>query len=119
MTRQTCSYELSEIVPKARPRLAGNGTVYLPRPYRDNQIMLTRKFGESLSKVTKPAAIDLVITGKVNRRGDVDNIAGSVLDALVHAEILPNDNLTWVTALSITVIHSQLPINLTLTITEN
>ncbi len=118
MTTQTVTLELNNIIPKARPRLTGDGRAYLPRPYRDNQTYLTRLFEKALEPVTAPVRIKLALGGSINRRGDLDNLAGSVLDALVHAKVLENDNLTKVVALNVEFVHSKSPITLVLTIEE-
>jgi Holliday junction resolvase RusA-like endonuclease len=46
-------------------------------------------------------SVDILLSGKHSRRGDLDNISGAVLDALVQGGILRNDNLICVLALSI------------------
>jgi Holliday junction resolvase RusA-like endonuclease len=42
-----------------------------------------------------------MLLGKHPRRGDLDNIAGSVLDSLVQAGILKDDSLRVVSSLAI------------------
>lgn len=88
------------IVPKARARVTQNGA-YHPPEYSQWKTQAILKLGSqydgpSLSGVS----IDITLNGKHSRRGDLDNIIGSLLDALVQAHILKNDNLTCVTSLN-------------------
>jgi len=91
-----------QIVPKARPRVTANGT-FMPHRYRQWKdqaiaILSSQYQGQPLT-VTK--SITITLTGKHSRRGDIDNLSGSCLDALVQAGILTNDNLMVVSKLSI------------------
>lgn len=93
---------MGDIVPKTRPRVSF-GRAYMPQNYRDwkNGAIadLCQQYqGESLTSLS---GVLIALTGKHSRRGDLDNIAGSVLDALVQAGILANDNLVVVPKLSI------------------
>ena len=97
-----------DIVPKARPRVSF-GRAYLPQNYRnwkDSAIaeLMTQYQGEPL-KAVESVAIEL--TGKHSRRGDADNIAGALLDAMVQGGLLVNDNLTVVPKLSITLSYDK------------
>lgn len=89
------------IVPKARPRLSASGRAFLPKNYRDwktNAIECLRSQHlppQPYQRVT----IDVALFG--NHRGDLDNICGAILDALVQAEILQDDRLSVVTAIAI------------------
>jgi Holliday junction resolvase RusA-like endonuclease len=47
------------------------------------------------------------LSGKHSRRGDSDNISGSILDVLVTAGILKDDNLKSVPSLSLTLTYSK------------
>jgi len=89
------------IVPKARPR-AWQGRNLLPENYRKWKLaaiadLRTQFYLEPLSNV----AISIALIGKHSRRGDADNIAGAILDAMVQSGILKDDNLINVTALAI------------------
>ncbi|RMH74129.1 MAG: RusA family crossover junction endodeoxyribonuclease [Cyanobacteria bacterium J007] len=85
------------VSPKARPRVTANGT-YLPKPYRQWRL---RAEGEILMQLQQmhpqpqlpiqQAAVQVVLHGK--HRGDGDNLAGSILDSLVGAGVLPSDSL--------------------------
>jgi Holliday junction resolvase RusA-like endonuclease len=97
-----------DVVPKARPRVTENGT-YLPENYdlwKQSAIVdFTLQYhGEALRDI---AWISIVLSGKHSRRGDADNIAGSILDALVQSKAIAGDNLTIVPGLSIELIHSN------------
>ena len=94
--------------PKARPRL-GRGGAYLPSKYRDwkedaiSQLLTQPCPQQSLEK----AVISISIGGK--QRGDLDNIAGAILDALVQAGILLDDRISVVHKLSIEHHREQSP----------
>lgn len=97
------------IVPKARPRLTHSGRAYLPDAYRQWKAgsidhLKSQYQGDRLLRVR---SISIELHGKHSRRGDSDNIAGSILDALVQAEILAGDNLVVVPKLSIELHHSK------------
>jgi Holliday junction resolvase RusA-like endonuclease len=91
-----------QIVPKARPRVTVNGA-YMPPKYRQwkQGAILDLSQQHQGHKLTAVRSIDIVMTGKHSRRGDLDNISGSILDALVQSGVLVNDNLTVVPRLSI------------------
>lgn len=93
--------QLSSIVPKARPRL-GSGMAYLPERYRDwkkeAELDLRSQVARDFIQFTT-ASVAIKIIGSV--RGDLDNLAGSVLDALVQADILEDDRISCVPALSV------------------
>jgi Holliday junction resolvase RusA-like endonuclease len=95
------NYQLTgNITPKARPRL-GRGGAYLPSKYRDwkdeaiAQLLTQSRPPQPLAK----AIISIAIGGK--QRGDLDNIAGAILDALVQSGILLDDRISIVSKLSI------------------
>jgi Holliday junction resolvase RusA-like endonuclease len=94
-------YKLTgNITPKARPRL-GRGGAYLPSKYRDwkeeaiAQLFTQSRPPQPLAKAT----ISIAVGGK--QRGDLDNIAGAILDALVQSGILLDDRISVVSKLSI------------------
>ncbi|WP_373538776.1 RusA family crossover junction endodeoxyribonuclease [Chamaesiphon sp.] len=79
------NYQLTgNITPKARPRL-GRGGAYLPNKYRDwkedaiAQLLTQSRPPEPIAKTE----VSIAIGGK--QRGDLDNIAGAILDALVQS----------------------------------
>lgn len=106
------------IVPKARPR-EYRGRFLLPKNYREwkeNAIaeLQIQYQGKPLSGVY----VLIQLHGKHNRRGDSDNIAGSILDALVQARILQDDSLMHVLGLSLVVEWSKQPATTQIVITD-
>lgn len=97
-----------EIVPKARPRSGKNRSHYLPENYRDwkQSAIWELQRQHQGEPIAVPVAIEITLTGKHSRRGDADNIAGAILDAMVQAGILIDDNLTRIPSLSIRLIHN-------------
>ena len=97
----TTTYRLTgKITPKARPRL-GQGRAYLPQNYRDwKDDAIVQLITQSLpaQPITR-AEVAIAIGGK--QTGDLDNIAGAILDALVQAGVLLDDRLSVVQKLSI------------------
>lgn len=96
-----------KVVPKSRPR-NGRGHSYLPDNYRDwkdNAILdLSSQWRdkEPLERVS----VAVVVYG--TPRGDLDNIVGSVLDALVQSRVLTDDRCSCVPELSVKVIRDKL-----------
>lgn len=93
---------VGNIVPKPRPIVTKQGT-FMPKRYtiwKTNAIIDFRTQYKA-SPLAKVESITIKLIGKHSRRGDCDNISGAVLDALVQAEILANDNLMVVPMLSI------------------
>ncbi len=103
------NYQLTgKITPKARPRL-GRGGVHLPANYRDwkdDAIAQLLSQSRPLAPLEK-ATISIAIGGK--QRGDLDNIAGAILDALVQSGILLDDRISVVSKLSIEHFPKQPP----------
>ena len=91
------------VVPKARPRVTGH-IAYMPERYVEWQseavAELCMQIPPGFGSLTR-AAVEITLLGKHPKRGDLDNIAGSVLDALVKAWILPDDNVNVVYRLSV------------------
>jgi Holliday junction resolvase RusA-like endonuclease len=102
-------YQLTgKITPKARPRL-GNGRAYLPAKYRDwkeSAILELLTQSPPLDPIAR-CEVAIVIGGK--QTGDLDNIAGAVLDALVQAGVILDDRLSVVHKLSICHYRHQPP----------
>ena len=95
------------IVPKARPRVS-RGRAYLPPKYRQWKLGAIAEFKRqwgARGAITVPVAISISLRGKHSRRGDLDNVAGSILDALQDAGVLRNDNSKAVPSLSIRLAH--------------
>lgn len=97
-----------EIVPKARPRGTPNGRHYLPKNYREwkEAAIWELKQQHNGMAIAVPVGVEIILLGKHRRRGDADNIAGAILDAMVQAGILVDDNLSRVPSLSIKLIHN-------------
>lgn len=86
-------------VPKARARVTRNGT-YFPQRYQDwrrgaeTEILVSLSPSERGSLPIPYAELRITLQGK--HRGDLDNLAGSCLDALVSAGVLLDDRLSCV-----------------------
>ncbi|NER39778.1 MAG: RusA family crossover junction endodeoxyribonuclease [Oscillatoria sp. SIO1A7] len=85
------------MTPKARPRVTAHGT-FLPKRYRQWRlraegeiIMQLQKMNPSPELPIQQAEVRILLRG--NHRGDGDNLAGSVLDSLVGAGVVPSDSL--------------------------
>lgn len=101
------------VVPKARPRVTRKGT-FMPHRYRDWKTAAIFDFRAQAVELglTTPlsgVAISIQLVGKHPRRGDLDNIAGSVLDALVQAGVLKDDSISVVSSLAISLQWSKEP----------
>ncbi len=94
-------YQLTgNITPKARPRL-GRGGVHLPAKYRDwkdNAIAELLTQSRPMEPISR-AEVSISVGGK--QRGDLDNIAGAILDALVQSGILLDDRISVVSKLTV------------------
>ena len=99
-------------VPKERPQVAGGGAYYSERyvQFRENVQLSLREQGVELSGIDYPVSMEVsfrtdgfflqlrpisTILGGVVRpthvRGDADNLAGGVMDALEDGNLLSND----------------------------
>ena len=87
------------VVPKARPRVTKNGS-FMPQRYQDWQrlaiaeLLLQRN---DRTPLVYPVAVKVLLQGK--HRGDLDNLSGAILDALVKVGILEDDRLSCVASL--------------------
>lgn len=93
------------VLPKARPRVS-KGQAYLPSAYRewkrDAVLKLLCQLGNRDSfPIAVPVAVEIALIG-ASHRGDLDNLAGAVLDALVEAAVLTDDRLSCVPKLVVT-----------------
>jgi Holliday junction resolvase RusA-like endonuclease len=90
------------VTPKARPRVA-RGQAYLPAGYRTwKDTAIASIQAQTLNTPGLPwpqAHVSIAIGGK--QRGDLDNIAGAILDALVQAGVLADDRLACVPRLTV------------------
>jgi Holliday junction resolvase RusA-like endonuclease len=101
------------VVPKARARVTRNGT-FMPHRYRDWKTATIFTFRAQvvalgLAEPLSGVGIEIMLLGKHGRRGDLDNIAGSILDALVQSGVLKDDSLSVVSSLAIALQWSQQP----------
>ncbi len=110
---------IGSIVPKARPRITKNGT-FMPPKYRQwKKNAIARLVNQTNERGLINIEVKVELVGKHSRRGDADNIIGSILDALVQSEIIKNDNLTCVTSISLTLSYSKIDPYSIITILDN
>jgi Holliday junction resolvase RusA-like endonuclease len=97
-----------QIIPKARPRVTVAGT-YMPHNYQRWKAQAIAAIRQQYQgdPIARTKTITITLTGKHSRRGDADNISGSILDSLVQAGVLVNDNLVAVPSLSINLLYSK------------
>lgn len=97
------------IVPKARPRGTAKGHHYLPKDYRQwkNSAIESLRSQFTGDTIFDPVRVKVLLSGKHNRQGDTDNVIGSILDALVQAKILVDDNMAHVVEIAIRLEHSK------------
>jgi Holliday junction resolvase RusA-like endonuclease len=92
------------VVPKARPRFHG-GNISLPKNYRGWK---NTAYLEIITQLQEPsvrklpidkAAVEMQFVG--SHRGDLDNLAGAVLDLLTETKIVRDDRVSCVSRLVI------------------
>ena len=92
---------LGPIVPKARPRVTSRGS-HLPENYREwKDSAIADISGQYQGSPLEYAEVTISLSGKHSRKGDADNVAGSILDALVQSGVLVDDNMKRVPSLTI------------------
>lgn len=92
---------LGPIVPKARARTTANGT-YHPHRYNSwKECAISTISEQCQGKPLEYAEVTISLSGRHNRQGDADNVAGAVLDALVQAGVLVDDNMLRVPSLTV------------------
>lgn len=91
---------VGKITPKARPRVS-KGHAYLPQRYRlwKESAIAELQSQWRLEPLSK-AKIEIIFGAK-GQRGDLDNLAGSVLDALVQGGVILDDRLSCCPQLNI------------------
>ncbi len=92
------------IIPKARPRVFKK-RAYLPQNYRAWKDASALFFQKELKRqgwtnFWDENGIDVSIVFIGKHKGDLDNLAGAILDALVDSGVIPDDSLKWVKKLS-------------------
>lgn len=98
-------------VPAPRPRVRCRPAprAYMPSHYRAYVALLTIEF-RVLTPLTVPCAVTIVFGMDAARDGaDIDNMAKGVLDALVHAHIVPDDSVRFIRTLHCYVAQSAVP----------
>ena len=92
------------VVPKARPRFHG-GKISLPRNYRGWK---NTAYLEIISQLQENGIDELLITKAEvemqfigSHRGDLDNLAGSLLDILCETKIIRDDRVSCISRLVI------------------
>ena len=86
-------------VGKARPRFGRNGIIHTASRYGDwKRDAILQLAALSLPPAPTPAKVDCYFVNFFS--SDSDNLTGSVLDALVQAEILQNDSSGYVVSCS-------------------
>lgn len=101
------------IVPKARPRVTDRGT-FMPAKYRDwKEEAIADLICQSRQKLSvfpiDSCGIIINLLGKHSRSGDLDNVSGAILDALVQSGILRDDSMAVVTSLEVSLFWSREP----------
>ncbi len=92
------------VVPKARPRFH-DGNISLPRNYRGWKniayLEIIRQIEERKIKALPISrlAVEMQFVGA--HRGDLDNLAGAVLDILTEAQIVADDRVSCISRLVI------------------
>ncbi|MCS7032322.1 MAG: RusA family crossover junction endodeoxyribonuclease, partial [Gloeomargarita sp. SKYG116] len=96
MNRPALKFCVSDYQPKPRPR-AGRWGVYLPPKYKNWKLATVSELEEQMFRLGRhrfpieQATIRIELHGQC--RGDPDNLAGAILDALVAAGVLADDRL--------------------------
>lgn len=88
-----------QCVPKARPRVPRFGKAYFPKNYQLFQECATASFKEQWNEPPLESTRNVLIIIRGAARGDVDNLAGAVLDALVKAGVIKDDRVSVVPSL--------------------
>ena len=89
------------VTPKARPRFTGK-TTYLPEGYRQWKDGAIAQITDQLPAHWQPLErVTATIHLHGSHRGDLDNLAGAILDALVQAGVVVDDRLSCLPSLSI------------------
>ena len=108
------------IVPKARPKFSigrnGRVRVYMPKKYEDMKAAAVKSFFDQWLWLGNTTPIPWKVRpyvffwGKHHQAGDVvDNIPGTLYDALVEAGVLRDDNATWCPGSIHDLTHSNAP----------
>lgn len=95
---------------KQRPRFNGR-FAYTDKAYRDWLTEAIKQFEAQYDgpTITKTTYVSIEMYGN-SARSDIDNLSGSVLDAMVKAKVIKNDNLTIIDDLRIKWYRSKDPV---------
>lgn len=91
-----------EVIPKARPRFSG-GSISLPRNYRGwkntayLQIISQLEDKGINELLIRKAVVEMQFLG--SHRGDLDNLAGAILDILCETKIIVDDRVSCISRL--------------------
>ena len=89
-------------VPKKRPRVTNRGIAYMPKNYSISQNQLIAQFEKQKSSKWEPLSYCFLEVDLIGGfRGDLDNIVGAYLDAMVKAKVIVDDRLSVVKSLSV------------------
>ena len=101
-------------VPQGRSRHTRRGRVYYgkrDRAFRLEMVSKLRQYGGKAQR--KPCAVEIEVAG-ANPRSDLDNHAKAIMDALVEAGILAEDNIEVVERLTVEAVEGPAGIKVTL-----
>jgi len=91
----------------ARPCITRHST-FIPPKYRQWKLGEIAEFQHQWGNrptITEPIAIAIHLRGKHYKGSDLDNLAGSIMDALQQAGVIKNDNCGHIPSLSIRLAH--------------
>jgi len=89
--------------PAPRPRFNRRGKVYVPRWYKQHVRALAQEFSAWLDVMRKPVCVYVIMHMHNSTNGDVDNIMKTILDALVAAGIIADDDWHHVPRITLSV----------------
>lgn len=105
---------------KARPRVTSRGT-FMPQPYQQWQRTAQALLRDQWEGRSPLEAVEWITVQFrcPSGRTDLDNAIGSVLDALVQARVLRDDNATRVPAITAAWERTDIRTDITITIEES
>ena len=96
-------------LPQSRPRVTRNGGVYYPKRLTEYRRNLTAfLMAHSRPRIAYPCSVHISFTG-LQRNPDLDNLAKGVLDCMVDAGTLADDNSRIVRRLTLEAIDGPEP----------
>lgn len=104
------------VIPKCRPRFTEEGSVYMPEHYTEMKAAAAEDFAIQWRFLGQVQPLPYKIRpyifawGKHRQSQDVvDNLPGTLYDALVLAQVLKNDSAMWCPGSIHDLVHSQAP----------